>query len=108
MKTMALTDVILLSLKHLRAASVSATDRPQSSALMMSIVTRQKLQRYNGERSEITDARQNDGDQLGRSGRPIAIVRQQSKSNKLLIAPAHDSDAFLKFLLTLGLNDTCT
>jgi hypothetical protein len=37
MKTMALTDVILLSLKHLRAASVSATDRPQSSALMISI-----------------------------------------------------------------------
>jgi hypothetical protein len=37
MKTMALTDVILLFLKHVRAASVSATDRPQSSALMISI-----------------------------------------------------------------------
>src|SRR6266480_7235058 len=37
MKTMALTDVILLSLKHLRAASVSAMERPQSSALMISI-----------------------------------------------------------------------
>jgi hypothetical protein len=37
MKTMALTDVILLSLKHLRAASVSDMERPQSSAFIISI-----------------------------------------------------------------------
>jgi hypothetical protein len=37
MKTMALTDVILPLLRHLTAASVSASERPQSSALTISI-----------------------------------------------------------------------
>src|SRR2546421_5314066 len=37
MKTMALTDVIRSRLYHLRAASVSARERPQSSALIISI-----------------------------------------------------------------------
>src|SRR5215471_4757456 len=37
MKTMALTEVILPALQHRRAASVSSTERPQSSALMISI-----------------------------------------------------------------------
>src|SRR5438046_735570 len=86
---MALTEVILLSLKHLRAASVSASDRPQSSALMISIVTRQNvnrynvttLQRYNVGRSEVRGRKPDDGDQLRRSGRSIAVVRQQTKSS---------------------------
>ena len=39
----------------------------------------------------------------------VRVIWHTIDRNKLLIAPAYDSrDVFLKFLLTLGLNDTCT
>jgi len=43
------------------------------------------------------------------SKKNVRVIWHTIDRNKLLIAPAYDSrDVFLKFLLTLGLNDTCT
>jgi hypothetical protein len=54
-------------------------------------------------------------DQIGwrliwfQSKKNVRVIWHTIDRNKLLIAPAYDSrDVFLKFLLTLGLNDTCT